>query len=103
MVRHIIDEELPVDVQILATYLERLVLEIIVMLRASLQKGPEGMILPRSWILRAFQGPLRPTCHYPRLDLLLGSVGALLTKLYNWSGRGELSWLQEFKQCMPHT
>lgn len=103
MNRHIVEQQLEVDAQDLVSYLERLILEIIITLRTSFHKGPEGMILPRSWILRALKGASRSPCQNPILCQLFEPVGTLLTRLYNWSGHGELPRPRKYEQHMIMT
>lgn len=44
--------------------------------------GPDNLLLPRSWILRALTGPLGVPTQDPDLTVLVEAVGKLLRKLF---------------------
>lgn len=57
-------------------------------IRQNRNSGPDNLLLPRSWILRALAGPLGVLTHNPPLTVLLGAVGNLLRKLFLWASSG---------------
>ena len=82
------DKELPVDLLFVVSYLEQLSLEIIITVMQNNKRSLNGLLLPRSWVLRIIRGPERTPCRNPRVSLLFGLIGILMRKIILWNGAG---------------
>lgn len=87
--RHIVETDLPVDIQVLLHYLELISIEIIWTYRKSSKRGLDSLTLPRSWILRLVQVPHRDFCYCPQVQLILNSASSILQTLLAGDTSGE--------------
>lgn len=88
--RHIIDKQLQIDLLFLVSYLEQLALEILITAKQNSGRGWDGLLLPRSWVLRLIRGPERSPCWDPSLSDLFESTGKLMSRVFLWNGAGTL-------------
>lgn len=82
------DKQLQVDLLSLVSYLEQLALEIIITVMQNNKWGLDGLLLPRSWVLRLIRGPERSTCWNPPVRLLFRLIGTLMSTVISWTGEG---------------